>query len=325
MAFRISSSTTSDADAISVHVATISKAADGGLTLATVPVYGPGASLAPGRTADADGMPEAAELETLRYQLAERLPLGVEAVSVTHPRAVRSHDSARMQLLVGTTFHNVTRHGKWLALDTGRHQLAIHLRMSGRLHLLDQAAPVELHTHVVLDVTSQDEEQLSLRFIDPRTFGEVRLLTSGTTCWPESPDVLSAPTREELDEKHRRSSRPIKTLLLDQTAVVAGVGNYLADEICHAANIRPSRPAQRLTHAEWDAVLAAIRDRVQAHAALRGTALADEGWKDLYGQLGQAADELHVHGRHQCSSCGGEVTRTKLAGRSTYYCQRCQH
>lgn len=42
----MSSSTTRAADAINVHVATNSKAADGELTVATVPVSGPGASLA---------------------------------------------------------------------------------------------------------------------------------------------------------------------------------------------------------------------------------------------------------------------------------------
>lgn len=269
-------------------------------------------------------MPEAAELETLRYQLAERLPLAVSAVRVTHARAVRAHDSAQMQLLVGNIIHTVSRHGKWLILDTTGHRLVIHLRMSGRLHLMERSASIEPHTHAVLDVNDLHGAHMSLRFVDPRTFGELRLLESGASCWPDVPDVLGAVQLGELDEKHRRSLRPIKTLLLDQTAVVAGVGNYLADEICHAGRVRPSRPARRLSKAEWHTLLAAISERVQAHAALRGTALADEGWKDLYGQLGEAANELHVHGRHQCGSCGGAITRTKLGGRSTYFCRHCQ-
>ncbi len=71
-------------------------------------------------------------------------------------------------------------------LDSGD-VLLIHLRMSGQL--LRQAAkePVVKHTHVVISFTQGGQ----IRFVDPRTFGEV---------FVTRPDEPSGRARPELSE-----------------------------------------------------------------------------------------------------------------------------
>jgi len=87
--------------------------------------------------------------------------------------------------LRGATFERFDRWGKYLLIglshrcgasaasrcvDTVEGALVVHLRMSGQLRLAGSIAdPVAKHCHVVL--TFSDGRQL--RFVDPRTFGEM--------------------------------------------------------------------------------------------------------------------------------------------------------
>jgi formamidopyrimidine-DNA glycosylase len=261
-------------------------------------------------------VPEAAEVETLRRQLTAQLPLSVAAVTVHHPAVVKSHDPRDLQLLVGQRLVRAERRGKWLSLmtATGPH-LGLHLRMSGRLLL--SPTPHPHHTHVVFTVTDRSE----VCFVDPRRFGEVRVFSGPQPLGARVPDVF-APLA--VPDKVRLSRRSVKTVLLDQHALVQGLGNYLADEVCARAGINPTQPFWSLTAPAIARLAALIPATVAEFTDQRGTSLADEGWTDLFGALGTGASRLLVHAREACGVCGAAVTRTKVAARSTYFCPACQ-
>lgn len=267
------------------------------------------------------GMPEAPELETLRRQLTPLLPLRVEGASVSHPRALRHPDSLPFEALVGETFSKVTRSGKWLVLHGSSHALWVHLRMSGRLRWCDSADVLEKHTHAFLRVDSAIG-RAELRFIDPRTFGELRVLRPGV-CLSTVPDVLDA-TSAPHDGKPCAVGAPIKAVFLDQTRFVQGIGNYLADEVCHAARVNPNTPSSSLSKTQWEDLSQAASACFEVFASARGTALKDEGWRDLFGQLGGGGSLLKVHDKSACGTCFGPVSKGKIAGRSSYWCQTCQ-
>jgi len=119
-------------------------------------------------------MPELPEVETVRQQLAKDV-VGrkVKEVAVTNGKSVRRHKTPKAfrDLLEGRTIKGVGRLGKYLILelDDGS-SLVIHLRMSGQL-LRAKSAKEEKpkHTHVVITFTQSGQ----LRFVDPRTFGEM--------------------------------------------------------------------------------------------------------------------------------------------------------
>lgn len=68
------------------------------------------------------------------------------------------------------------RHGKYLLLRWGNGEiLVVHLRMSGQLLAAGPRSPLSPHTHAVLRFVGERE----LRFVDPRTFGELFLAGSG--------------------------------------------------------------------------------------------------------------------------------------------------
>ena len=123
-------------------------------------------------------MPELPEVETLRQDLSrEVVGRKIKAVSVANGRSVRRHPSAKhfRALLEGRTIKSVGRLGKYLLLilDSGD-TLVVHLGMSGQLLRVKSAKdPKPKHTHVVITFTQGGE----LRYVDPRTFGELFVST----------------------------------------------------------------------------------------------------------------------------------------------------
>lgn len=266
-------------------------------------------------------MPEAPELETLRRQLTPLLPLHIEGVSLSHKRALRHPDSLPLESLIDDTFTRADRSGKWLILRGSHHALWVHLRMSGRLHWCDPKDVLEKHTHASLKVCGE-AGPAELRFIDPRTFGELRVLRPDASL-SMVPDITKASLAPH---KGRASSgnTAIKAVFLDQTRFVQGIGNYLADEVCHTSGIDPNTKSNSLSKAEWLLLGQSAEACFERFASARGTALQDEGWRDLYGDLGDGGNLLKVHAKSSCGTCFGPVSKGKIAGRSSYWCQACQ-
>jgi formamidopyrimidine-DNA glycosylase len=197
----------------------------------------------------------------------------------------------------------------------------VHLGMSGQLRLEGGQAPRAPHTHVVWRLAGGSE----LRFVDPRRFGWVAVApTVGQL--PElaglGPDPLAELSVAGLAAALAGSRAPIKAFLLDQ-GKVAGLGNIYVSEALHRAGIHPGTPARR-TRARAAALVAAIRAALEQGIANRGTTLRD--YRDADGQAGSNAAALLVYGRDgaPCGRCGASIRRRVDAGRSTFFCARCQ-
>ena len=119
-------------------------------------------------------------------------------MEVRNGRTVRRHPSAKQfrAQLEGRTITAVDRPGKYLllVLDDGA-TLVVHLGMSGQLHRVKSAKePKAPHTHVVITFTQGGQ----LRFVDPRTFGELFVSAArsrGPRPCPSSPTWASTPSR----------------------------------------------------------------------------------------------------------------------------------
>jgi formamidopyrimidine-DNA glycosylase len=58
----------------------------------------------------------------------------------------------------------------------------------------------------------------------------------------------------------------------------------------------------------------------------RGSSLADEQYKDLFGEIGDFQSQHKVYDREgeACRRCRSPIVRVKLGGRSTFLCEQCQ-
>jgi formamidopyrimidine-DNA glycosylase len=270
-------------------------------------------------------------VETVRRDLDRELAgKTITSVEVTGARTVRRGSSQQLaDGLVGRTVKGVKRRGKYLLaqLDDGT-LLVVHLRMSGQLLKATTNDPKPKHTHVVLRLQQGGE----IRFVDPRTFGEVFVVDPARMVddapdlaelgWDPIEDPITLPAFAQLLLSRRVQ---LKALLTDQK-VVAGLGNIYGDEILHAAGLRYDRTSSTLTSQEIRRLFRAIVEVLHDAIAARGSSLADEQYVDLSGRPGKYQLQHQVHAREgkACPRCRATVERVKYQGRSTYYCPSCQ-
>src|SRR5438270_4158134 len=295
-------------------------------------------------------MPELPEVETivndLRPQLVGRR---FESLQLTRDPAIRArlvrYPSADkfIRRLRGRTITSVLRRGKYIVMPldpadgaeklrangdvtTTDQRVIVHLGMTGHLRVWEpEEAPVK-HTHfrAVLD------SGLELRYDDPRQFGRLVIGTMdeliAARAFPRrlGPEPIHGDlTEAEFERLVKARRRPVKSALLDQS-FLAGVGNIYADEACFRAGIRPSRWTHRLTVRERRALYEAIQHVLENSIAARGASIIN--YVDGFGLPGGNQEKLLVYGRsgEPCLRCGTPLQGTRLAGRGTVYCRKCQ-
>ena len=267
-------------------------------------------------------MPELPEVETIARGLRTLIRgKKIGGVRVAWARTVDAR-SLPLASLAGQRIEDVGRIGKFVAIsmEDGR-TLAIHLRMTGSLHVESRSAPADKHERLAVDFNDRS----ALKFVDPRKFGRVRLIEGDAAA---ALAVGVDPFDRKLDdtafaELLAGRTTPIKTWLLDQRRL-AGVGNIYACEALFYAGIRPKRRAGRLTAAERIGLLKNLRLVLRKAIKHRGSSLND--YVDAEGKQGGFQKQFAVYGRLglPCKQCRSPVRRILLAQRSTFYCSACQ-
>ena len=278
-------------------------------------------------------MPELPEVETIRRDLdKEVVGKRIKQVEVTGLRSIRRHKTkdSFTSRLEGRKITAVQRRGKYLLLRLeGGDVLVVHLGMSGQLLRAKSAKePREKHTHVVVSFTQGGQ----LRYVDPRTFGElfVTAIDDLEQAVPELAhlgfdpleDVMSWNRFGELLQARRARLKP---LLMDQR-FLAGLGNLYADEILWAAGLRYDRSSESLSSQEVRRLYRAIFETLQDAIKHRGSSLADEQYRDVFGDVGEFQSLHKVYDREgqPCRRCRSRIVHIKTQGRSTFMCPQCQ-
>ena len=271
-------------------------------------------------------MPELPEVETIRRDLQQEMSgdtlLGAEFFG--SPRAYSGDADSFVRRVVGSSIKDFQRRGKYLivALSSGEY-IVVHLRMTGRLIIRLSDEPNDRLVRLVLRLASGRD----LRLEDLRKFATVDLLSPeglATLFDRLGPEPLSSElTAERLGQILSRSRRGLKASLLDQS-LLAGLGNIYVDEALFHARIHPDRPASGLSTVELERLHQAIRHVLQAGIDTRGTTFSD--YRDGLGRPGTHQHQLQVYRRtgEPCPACGEPILKTKVAGRGTHFCPRCQ-
>src|SRR6266851_6104650 len=280
-------------------------------------------------------MPELPEVETivrdLRPQLAGRR---IESVQLTRDPAIRKrlvrypNPTTFIRNLRGRTIRSVERRGKYLVmpLDHDGERVVVHLGMTGHLRVWEPEETPVKHTHF----SALLDSGLELRYDDPRQFGRLVVGTLDELivahAFPKrlGPEPIHGDlTEAEFATLIKSRRRPVKSALLDQS-FLAGVGNIYADEACFRAGIRPSRWTHGLTLRERRALYTAIQTVLENSIAARGSSIIN--YVDAFGVRGSNQEQLLVYGRsgEPCLRCGTPLQGTRLAGRGTVYCRKCQ-
>jgi formamidopyrimidine-DNA glycosylase len=278
-------------------------------------------------------MPELPEVEVVRRDL-EREVVGkkVKAVEVDGMRAVRRHHNRKQftSRLIDHKITSVVRRGKYLLLQLdGDDVLVIHLGMSGQLlRAKSSRETMAKHTHVVITFTQGGQ----LRFVDPRTFGEM-FVTESDTVEKQVTELAhlgidpleSAMSWDYFGELVSQRHIKLKAALMDQK-FLAGIGNIYSDEILFNAGLRWDRMSDSLSPEEVRRLYRALVETLQDAVKYRGSSLADEQYVDLFGKKGEYQLHHKVYAREgeACKRCRHVIVREKTGGRSTFCCAACQ-
>ncbi|MEP7214437.1 MAG: bifunctional DNA-formamidopyrimidine glycosylase/DNA-(apurinic or apyrimidinic site) lyase [Acidobacteriota bacterium] len=275
-------------------------------------------------------MPELPEVELVARSLNE-LVCGrrIAEAALIRPRlAPHTLPNEFAERLSGAGIRLVHRRGKHVLFDFDNGEtLIVHLRMSGRFLLLGGDHENPKFTHAIFDLGDGDR----LVFEDQRHFGLMKITpTHELLTAKEIAKLAPEPFSEEFSADYlytslRRSNRSLKEFLLDQTKV-CGLGNIYAAEAMFLAGVHPAKIAARLSRKRTEALYATIR-YVLAEAIEAGSTLNTDPQNPEIGYYGgRYEDYWRVYGRENrpCPNCQSPIVRLKQAGRSSYFCPRCQ-
>ena len=260
-------------------------------------------------------MPEIAEVELVRRDLSPLCGQPLERAECEERLGLHADRSA----LAGRRVLELHRHGKLLGLELeGGDVITCHLRMTGHLALHGGGEDIALVAP--LRALLRFEESL-LTFSDPRGFGTLDLVALADFGSGLGPDLFALdPNRPAPAPKGRRA---VKAVLLDQK-LIAGIGNYLADEALWEISVNPQTPCNLLGEGVWDQLVRAARASARITLAAGGVSIRDYRRPD--GSEGSGQELLRCYGRagKPCLRCGAMLLKSKVAGRGTTFCPTCQ-
>lgn len=287
-------------------------------------------------------MPELPEVETVRIGLQRLLPgKVVKDVTFDWPKGFPNANTDVQAFLIGAKILEVRRRAKVLLIELrSGYTLVIHLKMTGQLVFVGQTSrfgaghPNDSLVGQLPDkstrVTLVFADGSQLFFNDQRKFGWIRLLPK--TEVPNldffqkvGPEPLAADFTAEAFCKRllRRPKTNIKAALLDQT-VIAGVGNIYADESLWGARIHPETRVHDLSKAQMNTLFVQLREILQLAIDKGGS--SNHTYVNAEGKKGSYMDFARVFRREgeACPRCGMTIVKTKVAGRGTHTCPKCQ-
>lgn len=284
-------------------------------------------------------MPELPEVETIRRDLIKViLQKKITDIKIGKPKIVRLHQNKFIKEMTGNQFHNIGRIGKLLYFYLDRKKfLLVHLKMTGQL-IYQQKKRVTAgghnwppigkslpnkYSHVIF--TFADQSQLF--FNDQRQFGYMEIVNQTKLDKIKNNYGIEPLTNNfiynDFEKIIKKRQTNIKNILLNQS-LIAGIGNIYADEILHAARIKPEKKANRLSPRKIKDIFENSQTIIARAIDYRGTTF--NNYRDSNGQKGNYISQLQVYGRESepCPRCGHIIVRKKLHGRSAHFCPSCQ-
>ena len=264
-------------------------------------------------------MPELPDVE-----IFNRLVLGQCCARTIAQAVIRDHGilqgipaDALQARLKGEPIRSSARYGKHLFILLRAGALTMHFGTNGSLRLVLRDGSEPPYTRLRLDFDDGDR----LAYVNPRRLGGVGICDSVEQFVAQlglGPDILDAAfDLKAFTAVLAASKRDIKAVLMDQR-VMAGLGNIYSDEVLFQARIHPDTAAGNIRGESAVRLFSAMHETLDT--AIRCGAGAERSVERL-------PKDFLLPQRHRgghCPRCGTALVIAKHAGRTSYYCPRCQ-
>ena len=267
-------------------------------------------------------MPELPDIVIYLEALAPRIvgqPL--ERARVVSPSLLRTVDPP-LSAAEGRTVVGLRRIGKRIVWEMeGKLFLVFHLMIAGRFKWRPEGtkspakvglASFDFPTGTLLLNEASPKKRASLHVVA----GEAALQAHD----PGGLNVLEADLAT-FKERLQSQSHTLKRALTDPH-LFDGIGNWLSDEILHAAKLS----LFQLTGKASDAEIERLYDATRATTRLWIERLRAETGDDFPEKVTAFRKEMAVHGKYKepCPVCGSPIQRIRYANNEANYCATCQ-
>jgi len=270
-------------------------------------------------------MPELPEVETVKEGLNKIIepPQVIRQVTFWRKNLRTDLPLKESKNLSGQEIKKIYRRAKYIIIETNDYSIISHLGMTGSWRVSHEAPGT--HDHVGLELSNGTR----LVYRDPRRFGIFDILPKDQLNQDQrfrllGPEPLSNDFNEAyLFSRSRHKKVPVKNFIMDQRVVV-GVGNIYASEALFMAQISPLVQAQKVSQAKYKLLVRSIEKVLTKAIKSGGSTIRNFAAAD--GESGYFQQSLKVYGRdgEPCRKCGTRIKNKILAGRSTFWCVKCQ-
>ncbi|MBU1036663.1 bifunctional DNA-formamidopyrimidine glycosylase/DNA-(apurinic or apyrimidinic site) lyase [Patescibacteria group bacterium] len=285
-------------------------------------------------------MPELPEVQIVVNHLALKLKGKIFCAGQILTKKMVSRNFARE--IKNQKVKSVKRRGKMIIMELASGKfLLIHLKMTGQLIFVDKKghpsggghpitssdfnlSQVNKFTRLILEL----KDGSRLLFHDLRKFGWMKIVDQKGLALidkkfgkePLSKNFTSNYFKQLLK---KRPNLKIKQFLMMQE-LIAGIGNIYADESLFKAKISPLRIIKSLKSKEIENLHSSIITILKKAIKLGGTSV--NTFVHPTGKRGNFVAKLKVYqrGGKKCLGCGQILKKTKINGRGTVYCSKCQ-
>lgn len=267
-------------------------------------------------------MPELPEVEIRRQYLeTSSLFQAIQHVEVEDKKLLTTDYSTLMNALEGRQFVSTRRVGKNLFILTDNPAVIVrmHFGMTGDLEYYHASLNRPRFARIVFEFATG----YNLGFLCPRKFERVGLVSDIDAYLLEKKigqDGLAI-TRDTLADLVRRKKALIKPVLLDQH-VVAGLGNWIVDEVLFQACVHPEQRADTLTDGQMTQLHQAIQ--LVLETAIRHEATYRDFPNNFLIHVREWDDSPYddVEAHHYCPRCQTRIERATVGGRTTFFCPK---
>ena len=263
-------------------------------------------------------------METVRQTLKKQI-VGkkIKNVNVIYERMIESDLEEFKKKLVGLSFDDILRKGKWLLFSIGDYYLCSHLRMEGKYFIKKNSDEINKHEHVIFTF----DDGSDLRYHDTRKFGKMLILPNDLVNKYFIDKNLGLDAIDEtinykdLYKKWHPKKIALKKMLLDQS-FLAGIGNIYADEICFSCALDPTSKVYDLSKKDFENIVFHTQRILKGAIKSGGTTI--RSYTSSLGVNGLFQLKLKVHNQKKCQVCQTEIKKIICDGRGTYRCVKCQ-
>ncbi|GAB3892036.1 Fpg/Nei family DNA glycosylase [Spirosoma agri] len=265
-------------------------------------------------------MPELPEVEIRRQYLeASSLHQSISTIEVEDKKLLTTDYSVLQKKLEGCQFIGTQRVGKNLFVLTNDPEKIVHMHfgMTGDLEYYHNSIDRPRFARIVFEFTNG----YNLGFLCPRKFERVGLIDNIDAFLQRKKigkDGLAI-SLDELASSIRRKKALIKPVLLDQH-VVAGLGNWIVDEVLFQAYVHPEQRADTLTDRQLKQIHTAI------YLVLETAIRYEATYRDFPSSFlihvrewdNSPYDDVEAH--KFCPRCKTRIERSTVGGRTTFFC-----